>query len=92
MNSRENKKENKKLIHPIRTRVDLQTYQRLESLLENSTCQSIGELVRKLITREKINCIYTDLTMNIPMEELTSIRKELKAIDLNIDQITIVFN
>lgn len=85
-------KESKNLTHPIRTRVNRKTYERLESLLQNSTCQSIGELARKLITREKINCFYKDVTMNAPMEELTSIRKELKAIGININQITRTFN
>lgn len=85
-------KDSEKLIHPIRTRVNKETYQKLESLLANSTCQSIGELARKLITREKINCTYRDITMNTPMEELTSIRKELKAIGININQITRTFN
>ncbi|ATP56502.1 mobilization protein [Pedobacter ginsengisoli] len=85
-------KDSDKLIHSIRTRVNKETYQKLESLLANSTCQSIGELARKLITREKINCTYRDITMNAPMEELTSIRKELKAIGININQITRTFN
>jgi len=48
------------------------------------TYQSMGELARKLITREKINCTHTNVTMNAPMEELTSIRKELKAIGINV--------
>lgn len=52
----------------------------------------MGELIRKLINREKINCVYTDTTMNAPMEELVSIRKELKAIGVNINQITRSFN
>jgi CHAT domain-containing protein len=85
-------KDSHKLIHPIRTRVNKETYQKLESLLANSTCQSIGELARKLITREKINCTFRDITMNASMEELTSIRKELKAIGININQITRTFN
>ena len=85
-------KESKNLMHPIRTRVNSKTYQRLKSLLQNSTCQSMGELARKLITREKINCFYKDVTMDAPMEELTSIRKELKAIGININHITRTFN
>ncbi|RWU10738.1 hypothetical protein [Pedobacter chitinilyticus] len=81
-------KDSNKLIHPIRTRVNKETYQKLESLLENSTCQSIGELARKLITREKINCTYKDITMNAPMESLSARREELWRIGLNINQVT----
>lgn len=92
MSGKKAERESNNLIHPIRTRVDQQTYERLQSLLENSTCQSMGELARKLITREKINCFYKDVTMNAPMEELTTIRKELKSIGININQITRTFN
>lgn len=92
MSSINNVKRRKNFDYPIRTRVNKETYQRLENLLACSTCQSMGELTRKLITREKINCTYTDVTMNAPMEELTSIRKELKAIGININQITRTFN
>ncbi len=92
MSGKTAERETDNLIHPIRTRVNKATYQKLESLLENSTCQSMGELARKLITREKINCFYKDVTMNAPMEELTTIRKELKAIGININQITRTFN
>lgn len=81
-----------RLDYPLRTRVDKKSLERLEKLLETSTCQSMGELVRKLINREKINCVYTDTTMNAPMEELVSIRKELRAIGININQITRSFN
>ena len=83
---------NDNLVHPIRTRVDSASYKKLQKLLADSTCQSLGELVRKLITRERINCTYTDTTMNATMEELTSIRKELKAIGININQLTRTFN
>lgn len=81
-----------RLDYSLRTRVDKKSFQRLEKLFASSTCQSMGELIRKLINREKINCIYTDTTMNAPMEELVSIRKELKAIGVNINQITRSFN
>lgn len=87
---KEEKKE--RLDYPLRTRVDKKSFERLEKLLETSTCQSMGELVRKVINREKINCVYTDATMNAPMEELISIRKELRSIGININQITRSFN
>lgn len=87
-------KEEKKqrLDYPLRTRIDKKSFERLQKLLDTSTCQSMGELVRKLINREKINCVHVDVTMNAPMEELISIRKELKSIGININQITRSFN
>ncbi|QDW24740.1 plasmid mobilization relaxosome protein MobC [Pedobacter sp. KBS0701] len=92
MSSINNDKRRKNFDYPIRTRVNKETYQRLENLLAGSTCQSMGELTRKLIIREKISCTHRDVTMNAPMEQLTNIRKELKAIGININQITRTFN
>lgn len=81
-----------RLTHPIRTRVTETVFERLSELQKNSSCQTIGEVARMILSRQKINCFYKDITMNAPMEELTSIRKELKAIGVNINQVTRSFN
>jgi|GEM_PF-324902 len=80
------------LIHPIIIRVDGATYRRLEKLLAESSCRSIGEVARKILARERINCFYRDASMNGPMEELALIRKELRSIGININQQTRYFN
>jgi len=77
---------------PVRTRVTEVTYKRLEKLVAESSCQSVGEVARKILSREKILCFYKDITMNAPMEELAKIRKELKSIGININQLTKSFN
>ncbi|WP_299289677.1 mobilization protein [uncultured Mucilaginibacter sp.] len=77
---------------PVRTRVTEVTYKRLEKLVAESNCQSVGEVARKILSREKILCFYKDITMNAPMEELASIRKELKSIGININQLTKGYN
>ncbi|WP_348082853.1 mobilization protein [Mucilaginibacter sp.] len=76
----------------VRTRVTKATYERMEKLLAESNCRSIGEVARKILSREKIRCLYKDATMRGTMEELTRIRKELKAIGININQLTKGFN
>jgi hypothetical protein len=53
-----------------------------------SDCQSIGELARKILSKEEIKCFYIDASLNTAMEELALIRKELKAIGHNINQLT----
>jgi len=80
------------LIHPISLRVDQLTYSRLEMLLSNSNCKSIGEVARKILTRSPVKCFYRDISLNGPMEELALIRKELKSIGVNINQQTRYFN
>jgi hypothetical protein len=81
-----------RLTHLIRTRVTEATHKRLVELKQNSNCNTIGEVARKILSKEKIACFYIDVTMNAPMEELASIRKELKAIGININQQTRYFH
>lgn len=76
------------LTHPIILRVTETVFKRLEKLQQESNCQSVGEVARKILSREKILCFYKDVSLNAPMEELASIRKELKAIGININQQT----
>jgi hypothetical protein len=80
------------LEHNLIVRVNSKLLKKLEDLQKNSNCQSIGEVARKILSKEKILCFYKDISMNEPMEELTSIRKELKSIGININQVTKNFN
>jgi hypothetical protein len=89
----------KKATHPednytcsIRTRVTQKTWDKLEKLRQQSDCQSVGELARRILSQEKINCHYRDISLNGPMEEMALIRKELKAIGININQQTKYFH
>lgn len=80
------------LMHLLTVRVTGTTLKRLEKLVAESNCRSIGEVARKLLNRERINCFYRDASMSGPMEELALIRKELKSIGININQQTRYFN
>ncbi|RZJ58643.1 MAG: mobilization protein [Flavobacterium sp.] len=80
------------LVHLVTVRISDATLKRLENLLAESSCRSIGEVARKLLNRERINCFYRDASMSGPMEELALIRKELKSIGININQQTRYFN
>jgi len=80
------------LTHRIRTRVTAATYQKLEKLQTESDCQSVGEVARKILSGEKLNVFYRDISLNAPMEEMALIRKELKAIGININQQTRYFH
>lgn len=76
------------LRHPIRTRVDDKVYKRLEDLLSSSNCQSIGQLVRKILSHQRITVYRKDISFEAPVQELIQIRNELRAIGVNINQIT----
>lgn len=81
-----------KLKHLIRVRVNPAVYLRLVALQQQTDCRSISELCRKILSREKITLLHRDVSMNGPMEELALIRKEIKAIGININQQTHYFN
>jgi hypothetical protein len=80
------------LSRPIIMRVSESQFKKLEQIRENSNCQSLGEVVRKILQRQRILYFHKDVSLNGPMEELSSIRKELKAIGININQLTRSFN
>lgn len=92
MGRKKAKNQDELLVHLLRVRVSDSTMKRLEKLLAESSCRSIGEVGRKLLSRERINCFYRDASLAGPMEELALIRKELRSIGININQQTRYFN
>jgi len=80
------------LSHPIIIRVTETVFNRLEALRKESHYSSIGEVARRILSNRKVRLFYKDISMNGPMEEMALIRKELKAIGININQLTRSFN
>ncbi|HTN20709.1 MAG TPA: plasmid mobilization relaxosome protein MobC [Pelobium sp.] len=80
------------LTHPIIVRVTEKVFKRLEKKQAESDCSTVGEVARKILSSQPIKSFYKDITLNPIMEELAMIRKELKAIGININQITRSFN
>lgn len=84
--------QNALLSQPVRTRVTQTTWKRLKKIMKESGCQSIGEVARMVLSNQPIKCFYIDVSLNAPMEQMALIRKELKAIGININQQTKYFN
>ena len=80
------------LSHNIIIRVTETAFKRLEKMRQQSNSPSIAEVARKILSGKKIRLFYHDISLNPVMEELAMIRKELKAIGININQITRSFN
>lgn len=80
------------LTQSIIIRISEPLFRRLEKLVQESDCWSISEAARRILLRKRINCFYRDISMNGPMEELALIRKELKAMGVNINQQTRYFH
>lgn len=80
------------LTRVLRIRLTDAAFQRLEKISKSSDCRTIGEAARKILSKEKITLFYKDITLNSAMEELALVRKELRAIGININQITKAFH
>ena len=77
---------------PVRTRVTKGTAERLEKLRAFSDCHSIGELTRRILSGDTITIYHKDASMDGVMEQLVLIRRELKAIGTNMNQVTRSFH
>jgi hypothetical protein len=80
------------LSHPIIFRVTEGEYKRLEDLQQMSDCHSIGEVIRRSLTGRQVKLFHRDASLDGVVEELAGVREELRAIGVNINQITRHFN
>lgn len=80
------------LTHNLIVRITETVFNKLEKMRVESNSESIAEVVRNILSNRKIKIFQQDISMNAPMEEMALIRKELKAIGININQITRTFN
>lgn len=76
------------LKYKVGVRFDEKTYNKLKSWVEQTNASTVGELVRKIITKEKVTFYVRDISMEEPTAELIRIRKEINAIGVNINQLT----
>ncbi|GAB3530784.1 hypothetical protein GCM10027443_12100 [Pontibacter brevis] len=80
------------LSQPIIFRVTEAEYRRLEDIQKKSDCHSVGEVIRRMLTGKPIKLFHKDASLDGVVEELASVREELRAIGVNINQITRHFN
>lgn len=80
------------LKHEIKTRVNDARFKQLSDLLEKSECRNMSELVRHILNNRPVTLLHRDKSLDLLIEELSRIRKELRAIGININQITRQFN
>ncbi|MFA6275781.1 MAG: plasmid mobilization relaxosome protein MobC [Pedobacter sp.] len=92
MSRKKAKNQEQLLTHNVIIRVTETVFNKLEKTRIESGSLSVAEVVRKILSNRKIKIFHQDNSMNAPMEEMALIRKELKAIGININQITRTFN
>jgi len=85
-------KKQDRLVFPVMTRINQAKYKELKRLADHTKDQTISSLVRDIIHNRKIQVYTHDETKDLLMEELANLRGEIKAIGVNINQITRLFN
>lgn len=84
--------EKKMLRHEIKTRVNDPKFNELNDLLAKTRCKTMSELIRNILHNRPVKVYTVDESIHNIMEELSGIRKELKSIGININQVTHYFN
>lgn len=80
------------LKHLIITRVNDQKYAELQKLLHGNPKNDMSRLLRDILHNRPITVFTKDKTLDNVMEELAKLRSEIRAIGVNINQITRFFN
>ena len=76
----------------IGVRVSTQFFNKLSTLMRDSNCQTIGEFARMILQKEEIIFYTKDASAEKAADELAAIRRELKSIGNNINQIVRYFH
>ncbi|TDW97069.1 plasmid mobilization protein [Dinghuibacter silviterrae] len=84
--------EDKELKHRLYTRVNDRKYAELRAILDTNPQKDMSALLRDILHDRRVKVFTHDQTLDNLMEELALLRTELKAIGVNINQITHKFN
>ncbi len=80
------------LKHVIITRVNDEKYAELCRLLHGNPANDMSRLIRDILYSRPIKVFTKDKSLDSVMEELSLLRSEIRAIGVNINQITRWFN
>jgi hypothetical protein len=84
--------EDEVLKHEIKTRVNSKKFQELEAILKKTAHKDMSGLVRDILHNRSVKLHIYDRSLDMVMEELSSLRAELRAIGININQVIRHFN
>lgn len=84
--------DDRRLRFRVVTYVNGRKYQELQSLLQQNAKMDMSTLVRYILENRQVRIYVHDETLDHWMEELSRLRTEIKAIGVNINQITRNFN
>jgi len=92
MGRRKSENSDELLSEIVMLRLSKDTLRKLENIRANSDCGTIPEVIRRVLKQDRIVFFHRDAAMDAPMEILIGIQKELRAIGVNINQVTRNFN
>jgi len=81
-----------KLEKPVMTRIKKEKYEELCRIAVRSKGITVSGLIRRIIHNQPVKVFIQDDSLNMLMEELAANRSEIRAIGVNINQITRYFN
>jgi hypothetical protein len=84
--------ESKELKHKLCTRVNSEKYAQLQDILAKRPNPDMSGLIRDILHNRPVKVFTKDKTFDNVMEELARLRSEIRAIGVNINQITRFFN
>jgi MobC-like protein len=80
------------LKHRLYTRVNDEKYSELMSLLAKNPKNDMSRLLRDILHNRRVRVFVRDTTLDATMQELAQLRYEIRAIGVNVNQITHLFN
>ena len=80
------------LSRELKTRVTEAKFQELQAILIKSNHSEMSGLLRAILMGQPVKLLTQDQSLNNVMEELAKLRTEIRAIGINLNQITRLFN
>lgn len=89
---RKKNKESDALQYRLTTRVNQKKFRELQAILSRNPNQDMSSLLRAILHNRRLRIYTYDRSLDMVMEELAALRAEIRAIGVNINQITRLFN
>lgn len=80
------------LTHLIGVKVTDEMFSWLERIVKTSDCQSVPDLVRRIIEKKRVIIFHYDASLDRHWDDIIKLTNEINAIGVNINQITHHFN
>lgn len=89
---RKKTREKEALKHKLFTRVNDTKFKEFQDLLRRNPNKDMSSLLRDILYNRQVKVYIYDKSLDMVMEELAALRAEIRAIGININQVTRLFN